>query len=54
MAMQIFGGIGYTTECRIGRIWQDCRGDSFAGGTEEIMVHIAGRQVVKKYASDLL
>ncbi len=53
-AMQIFGGIGYTTECRIGRIWEDCRGDSFAGGTEEIMVHIAGRQVVKKYAADLL
>lgn len=53
-AMQIFGGIGYTTESRIGRIWEDCRGDSFAGGTEEIMVHIAGRQIVKKYASDLL
>jgi alkylation response protein AidB-like acyl-CoA dehydrogenase len=53
-AMQIFGGIGYTTESRIGRIWEDCRGDSFAGGTEEIMVHIAGPQVVKKYAADLL
>lgn len=53
-AMQIFGGIGYTTESRIGRIWIDARGDSFAGGTEEIMVHIAGRQIVKKYASDLL
>ncbi len=53
-AMQIMGGIGYTTESRIGRIWEDCRGDSFAGGTEEIMVHIAGRQVIKKYASDLL
>lgn len=35
-AMQIFGGIGYTTESKIGRIWIDCRGDSFAGGTEEI------------------
>ena len=53
-AQQIFGGIGYTTESRIGRIWIDCRGDSFAGGTEEIMVHIAGRQIIKKYASDLL
>lgn len=53
-ALQIFGGIGYTTESRIGRIWIDCRGDSFAGGTEEIMVHIAGRQIIKKYASDLL
>lgn len=53
-AMQIFGGIGYTTESKIGRIWIDARGDSFAGGTEEIMVHIAGRQVVKKYAADLI
>lgn len=53
-AMQIIGGLGYTTESKIGRIWIDARGDSFAGGTEEIMVHIAGREIVKKYASDLL
>lgn len=49
-ALQIFGGLGYTTETRVGRIWQDCRGNQFAGGTDEIMVYIAGRQLAKKYA----
>ena len=49
MALSIFGGIGYTTEVRIGRIWADCRGNMFGGGTPEIMAYIAGRQVAKKY-----
>ena len=49
-AMQILGGIGYTTETRVGRIWKDARGNSMSGGTDEIMVHIAGRQILKKYA----
>ena len=48
-AMQIFGGIGYTTETRASRAWIDCRGNEFAGGTDEIMVHIANRQIIKKY-----
>lgn len=50
MAMAIMGGIGYTTEMRIGRIWADARGNRFAGGTPEIMAYIVGRQVAKKYA----
>lgn len=49
-AMQIFGGLGYTTETRVGRIWADLRGHQIAGGTDEIMVYIAGRQLAKKYA----
>ena len=49
-AIQIFGGLGYTNELRVGRLWIDCRGNEIAGGTNEIMVHIAGRQLVKKYA----
>ncbi|MHB8074758.1 acyl-CoA dehydrogenase [Desulfosporosinus fructosivorans] len=49
-AMQIFGGLGYTTETRVSRAWQDARGWQFAGGTDEIMVHIAGREILKKYA----
>lgn len=48
-AMQIFGGIGYTTETRVSRCWQDSRGWQFAGGTNEVMVHIAGRQIIRKY-----
>ncbi|NPD31542.1 acyl-CoA dehydrogenase [Eggerthellaceae bacterium zg-1084] len=50
MALSIYGGIGYTTEVRIGRIWADMRGNMFGGGTPEIMAYIAGRQVAKKYA----
>jgi len=49
-AMQIFGGLGYTTETRVNRCWLDCRGLEIGGGTTEIMVHIAGRQLAKKYA----
>lgn len=48
-ALQIFAGLGYTTETRVGRIWEDCRGNELGGGTDEIMVYIAGRQLAKKY-----
>lgn len=49
MAIEIFAGLGYTTETRVGRIWRDLRGNSLAGGTVEIMSYIAGRQIVKHY-----
>ena len=49
-ALQIYAGLGYTTEVRLGRIWKDLRGNQIAGGTDEIMVYIAGRQLAKKYA----
>ena len=49
-AVQIFGALGYTTETRVSRIWKDCRGGQLAGGTDEIMIYIVGRQLVKKYA----
>ena len=49
-ALQIYAGLGYTTETRVGRIWKDLRGHEIAGGTDEIMVYIAGRQLAKKYA----
>ncbi|NLI92368.1 MAG: acyl-CoA dehydrogenase [Peptococcaceae bacterium] len=48
-AIQIFGGLGYTTETRVSRAWQDARGWQIAGGTDQIMVHIAGREILKKY-----
>lgn len=51
MALSIYGGLGYTTEVRIGRLWADCRGNMFGGGTPEIMAYIVGRQVAKKYAN---
>lgn len=49
-AMQIYGGLGYTEDIRLGRIQSDLRGMRIAGGTDEIMVYIAGRQLAKKYA----
>lgn len=48
-AMQILGGMGYTTETRVSRCWADSRGWQFGGGTNQVMVHIAGRQIIKKY-----
>ena len=42
--------LGYTDETRVGRMWVDLRGMQIAGGTDEIMVYIAGRQLSKKYA----
>ena len=47
-AMQIMGGIGYTDDCRISRLWRDQRVYRILAGTEEIMVHTAGRAIVKE------
>lgn len=48
-AMQIMGGIGYTDDCRISRLWRDVRALRFTGGTDEIMVHVAGRGILKSF-----
>ncbi len=47
-AMQIMGGIGYTHDCRISRLWRDQRVYRIMAGTEEIMVHMAGRALIKE------
>lgn len=49
-AMQIMGGIGYTTDHRISRLWRDNRVNRIGGGTDQIMIHIAGRGILKQYA----
>lgn len=48
-AMQIMGGIGYTKDCRISRLWRDARVFRIGGGTDEIMIHIAGRGILEEY-----
>jgi alkylation response protein AidB-like acyl-CoA dehydrogenase len=48
-AMQIMGTIGYTDDSRISRMWRDLRGNRIDGGTDEIMVYIAGRALLKEY-----
>jgi alkylation response protein AidB-like acyl-CoA dehydrogenase len=47
-AMQIMGGIGYTDEARISRLWRDARMHRIGGGTDQIMIHIAGRALQKE------
>lgn len=47
-ALQIMGGIGYTDDCRISRLWRDARNYRIGGGTDEIMIHIAGRGLLKE------
>ena len=47
-AMQMMGGIGYTDDCRISRLWRDQRVYRIMAGTEEIMVHTAGRAIIKE------
>lgn len=51
-AMQIFGGTGYTENARVFRIWENCRGNQIAEGTDEIMVHVAAPMLVRKYADE--
>ena len=47
-AMQIMGGIGYTHDCRLSRLWRDQRVYRIMAVTEEIMVHTAGRALIKE------
>jgi alkylation response protein AidB-like acyl-CoA dehydrogenase len=46
--MQIMGGIGYTNDCRISRLWRDQRVYRIFAGTEEIMVHTSARALIKE------
>ncbi|WP_188043051.1 acyl-CoA dehydrogenase [Changpingibacter yushuensis] len=52
-ALQIFGGIGYTTDTRVSRLWLDARVQRIGGGTDEVMIHIAGRALLKEAARGL-
>lgn len=48
-AMQILGGIGYTEDHRVARLWRDARMHRIGAGTDQIMVHIAGRALQKEF-----
>lgn len=47
-ALQVFGGIGYTDQTRVSRIWRDCRGNQIAWGTDEVMAGIVAKSIVRK------
>ena len=49
-AMQVLGGLGYTMEHRVQRLWRDIRLMRIGGGTDEIMYNIAGPQLLKRAA----
>ena len=50
-AMQILGGPGYTEGSRVSRIWEDCRGNQIAEGTDQVMVYIAAPLIIEHYRS---
>lgn len=52
-ALQILGGRGYSQQERVSWIWQDCRGNQIAEGTDQIMVHIAAPLLMKLYGEDV-
>ena len=47
-AMQMLGGLGYTMDHRVQRLWRDIRLMRIGGGTDEIMYNIAGPQLLKQ------
>lgn len=49
MAMSMMGGIGVTDDCQLSRLWRDIRLTRVTGGTDEIMIHAAGRGLLKRY-----
>lgn len=49
-AMQILGGIGYTVDHRVSRIWRDLRVFRIFGGTDQIQIHVAGREILRQAA----
>ena len=51
-AIQIMGGLGYTDEARVSRFWRDVRCERIGGGTDEIMIYVAGRQILKDYQNN--
>lgn len=48
-AIQVMGGFGYTESSRVSTIWEDCRGNQIAEGTDQIMVYIAAPLIMDKY-----
>jgi alkylation response protein AidB-like acyl-CoA dehydrogenase len=49
--LQLFGGYGYMREYPIARAFVDARLNRIAGGTIEVMKHIIGKDLAKRYPS---
>ncbi len=51
-AVQIFGGMGLTSEFPIERFWRDARLERIWDGTSEIQRHIISRAILRPLESD--
>jgi alkylation response protein AidB-like acyl-CoA dehydrogenase len=49
-ALQVLGGIGFTTKMDIERHFRDARGGMVAVGTNEIMNLVIQREIYKEFA----
>ena len=47
--LQLFGGYGYMAEYPIARAFVDARLNRIAGGSMEVMKHIIGKDLAKRY-----
>ncbi len=53
-AIQIMGGLGYTDEARVSRFWRDVRCERIGGGTDEIMIYVAGRRDPERLSEQII
>ncbi len=49
-AMQIFGGSSYYESNRVSQIWRDLREVRISGGSDEMMIRGAGKQILKDFS----
>lgn len=49
-ALQIFGGLGVMMDFRIQRLWRDLRVYRIGGGTDEIMIGIIAKNILKQFS----
>ncbi len=52
-AIQIMGGLGYRSSTRTARVWEECRGNRIAQGTDEVMTVVASKRITKRAADEL-
>ena len=49
--MQILGGLGYTMDHRVQRIWRDARVGRIGAGSDQIMITTIAKNTLKEQAS---
>ena len=51
-AMQVMGSTGYLSTTRAARVWQECRGNRLAEGTDQVMTVIAAKRIARAVEED--